>query len=150
MKVVLQRVESASVDVEGRCVGKILRGLLIFVGITQNDTPQEAEWLAQKICHLRLFEDQKGKFNLSLLEVEGQALIVSQFTLYADLTSGRRPSFTQAAPPEIASPLYETFIAEVKKSGVKVATGLFGAKMKVHLINDGPVTLLLEKNPEKR
>jgi D-tyrosyl-tRNA(Tyr) deacylase len=146
MKLLIQRVKEASVAVEGQVVGKIDAGLLIFVGITHSDTRKEASWLASKVVNLRIFEDSQGKMNRSLLESEGGALIISQFTLYADCEGGRRPAFTRAAPPEVAIPLYEFFVEEVRSLGVPVATGVFGALMQVSLINDGPVTIMLERN----
>jgi D-tyrosyl-tRNA(Tyr) deacylase len=145
MKLLVQRVTQASVQVEKEVVGKIDLGLLVFVGVTHQDTQEQAVWLAHKLVHLRIFEDAQGKLNESLQDKKGAALIISQFTLYADCAEGRRPSFTKAAPPEIAKPLYENFISEVKKSGISVQTGIFGAEMKVSLVNDGPVTLILER-----
>lgn len=145
MKLLIQRVLNANVAVEGKSVGAIGPGFLVFVGITHTDTLAQMNWLAQKLVHLRLFEDEQGKMNLSLLDRKGSALIISQFTLYADCSEGRRPSFTKAAPPEIAKPLYEQFVEEVKKNGILVETGIFGAEMKVSLINDGPVTVILER-----
>lgn len=145
MKILVQRVSHASVEVESKVIASIDSGILAFVGVTHSDTLAEAIWLAQKLVHLRIFEDEKGKMNRSLLESHGKALIISQFTLYGDCTYGRRPSFTQAAPPDLANHLYEAFITEVRKKGVGVETGKFGAEMKVSLLNDGPVTLTLEK-----
>jgi D-tyrosyl-tRNA(Tyr) deacylase len=146
MKLVIQRVREAQVTVAGSAVGRIGLGVLVFVGITQSDTPLEATWLASKLITLRLFEDEQSKLNLSLLDRQGSALIVSQFTLYADCTEGRRPSFTRAAPSALAQPLYEHFVAEVRKGGIPVETGTFGAHMQVSLVNDGPVTLILERS----
>lgn len=145
MKLVIQRVAKAKVVVRGQQVSAIGPGVLVLVGVTHGDTPKEAAWLANKLVNLRLFEDDEGKINRSLLETKGEALVVSQFTLYADCTGGRRPSFTQAALPEVAEPLYETFMDEVRKAGVAVQGGIFGAEMQVSLVNDGPVTLLLER-----
>lgn len=145
MKILIQRVAHAKVDVDGKTVGMIGEGLLVFVGITHSDTKAQAAWLANKLINLRIFEDAQGKINQSLIDRKGAALIISQFTLYADCSEGRRPSFTQAAPPEIAKPLYEQFVKEVQQGGVAVETGVFGAEMKVSLLNDGPVTLLLER-----
>lgn len=145
MKLLIQRVKQAKVTVEGNIVGAIELGVTVFVGITHSDTPAQAAWLASKLIHLRLFEDDSGKINRSLLDTKGSALIISQFTLYADCNEGRRPSFIKAAPPEIAIPLYELFIEDVKKGGVPVETGIFGAHMQVSLINNGPVTLILER-----
>ena len=145
MKILLQRVSQASVEVDGKIAGNIGQGVLVFVGITHSDTTNHAAWLANKLVNLRIFEDSQGKINHSLIDKQGSALIISQFTLYADCNEGRRPSFTQAAQPEFAEPLYETFINEVRKTGVSVATGIFGAYMKVKLINEGPITIMLER-----
>jgi D-aminoacyl-tRNA deacylase len=145
MKILIQRVTQASVEVDSKIVGSISTGVLVFVGITHSDTASEVAWLANKLIHLRVFEDAAGKMNQSLLDQKGSALIISQFTLYADCNEGRRPSFIQAAPPEVANPLYKKFVDEVRKSGITTATGIFGAEMKVSLVNDGPVTLMLEK-----
>lgn len=146
MKALIQRVTQASVEVNGEIVGNIGPGVLVFVGITHGDTASQVTWLANKLINLRIFEDAQGKLNRSLIDQKGSALIISQFTLYADCSDGRRPSFIQAAPPEIANPLYEQFIAEVRKSGISTATGIFGAEMKVSLINDGPITIMLERS----
>jgi D-tyrosyl-tRNA(Tyr) deacylase len=148
MRVLVQRVRSAAVDIDGETVGRIAAGLLIFVGVTEGDTAADARFLADKCVQLRIFKDEAGKMNLSLADTGGAALIVSQFTLYGDARKGRRPSFTAAAGPETAIPLYEAFVAAVKASGVGVATGQFGAEMQVSLCNDGPVTLIIES--EKR
>lgn len=145
MKILIQRVSSAAVGVEDKEVGSIGFGALVFVGITHIDTKEKALWLAAKLVSLRMFSDESGKLNQSLLEAQGAALIVSQFTLYGDCTEGRRPSFTQAAPPALAELLYETFVEEVKRLGVMVQTGVFGAKMRVSLVNEGPLTFLIEK-----
>jgi D-tyrosyl-tRNA(Tyr) deacylase len=145
MKIIIQRVSQASVEVESRIVGAIDAGVVVLVGFTHSDTAAEAAWLANKLIHLRIFEDEFGKINHSVIDCKGAALIVSQFTLYGDCKDGRRPSFTNAAPPEMAKQLYEQFIKEVRKGGIPVETGIFGAEMKVSLINDGPVTLILEK-----
>lgn len=154
MKALIQRVTQASVEVNGEKVGSIGPGLLVFLGVTHGDTVNQVTWLVNKLIHLRIFEDAQGKLNKSLIDQKGAVLIVSQFTLYADCHAGRRPSFLQAAPPEIASLLYEQFIEEVRKRGISTASGVFGAEMKVSLINDGPMTILLEKSahengPEK-
>ncbi len=145
MKMLIQRVAHANVDVEGKSVGSIGAGVLVFLGVTHTDNGEQVKWLASKLVNLRIFEDDQGKINQSLLDRKGEALIISQFTLYGDCTDGRRPSFMQAARPELAKPLYEQFIDEVRKSGISVQTGVFGAEMKVSLLNDGPVTLMLEK-----
>lgn len=144
MKIVLQRVKKASVTVEEKIVGEINEGLLLLVGITHDDTIKDAEFLADKIVNLRIFEDDEGKMNLSLKDVGGQILSVSQFTLYGDARKGRRPNFMAAAKPDIAEPLYEKFNEILRQKGVQVETGIFGAMMEVSLINDGPVTLILE------
>jgi D-tyrosyl-tRNA(Tyr) deacylase len=150
MKALIQRVIQASVEVNGEIVGNIGRGALVFVGITHGDTATQVTWLANKLINLRIFEDAQGKLNQSLVDQKGSALIISQFTLYADCSDGRRPSFIQAAPPEIANPLYEQFISEVRKSGISTATGIFGANMKVSLINDGPITIMLERSTDDK
>ncbi len=144
MRAVVQRVREASVTVDGQVVGAIGVGLVIFVGVTHDDSEQDAQFLAQKISTLRIFEDAAGKFNLSALEVGASALVVSQFTLYADTRRGRRPDFIAAARPEVAEPLIERFIALLRQQGLKVETGQFQAKMLVEIHNDGPVTIILE------
>lgn len=145
MRIVLQRVSSASVSIEGRVVGAIDRGFCLLIGFTHADTATDVEWMAEKVAGLRLFADTEGKMNLSLAEVDGAVLVVSQFTLYGDAAKGRRPSFLDAARPEVAIPLYEQFLAALRRTGLAVATGEFGAMMTVTLQNDGPVTLLLER-----
>lgn len=149
MKIVVQRVSNAGVEVEGKNVGVIGPGVVVFIGITHGDTINQAIWLANKLINLRIFEDAQGKINQSLLECNGDALIISQFTLYANYSGGRRPSFTRAAQPELAKQLYEKFIQEVQKSGIQVQSGIFGAEMKITLLNDGPVTLILERLHEE-
>jgi len=144
MRAVLQRVSQACVIIDGETAGQIDRGLLVLLGVTATDTPDDARWLAEKLVGLRVFNDADGKMNLSLPDVGGSMLIVSQFTLYGDCRKGRRPSFIDAAPPEIAIPLYEAFINSVKAQGIPVATGRFGAMMQVELTNDGPVTLIVD------
>jgi len=145
MRAVVQRVSEAEVKIEGKSVGKIENGFLILLGVTHNDTLKEVEWLSNKIKGLRVFEDEEGKMNLGLDEIKGEVLIVSQFTLYGNCLKGKRPSFINAARPEIAIPLYEEFINKFKSFGInKVETGEFGADMKVSLINDGPVTLVID------
>jgi D-tyrosyl-tRNA(Tyr) deacylase len=145
MKILIQRVTQASVVVDNKVVGTIGAGVVVFVGVTHSDTMAQVTWLANKLIHLRLFEDPSGKMNQSLLDKQGSALIISQFTLYADCSDGRRPSFIGAASPDMAKGLYEQFIVEVRKNGIPVETGVFGADMKVSLVNDGPVTLILER-----
>jgi len=147
MRAVVQRVKEASVSVEGEVVGEIGRGLVVLVGVRQGDTEAEAAYLAQKIANLRIFPDRAGKFNLSALDVGGEVLVVSQFTLYADTRKGRRPSFVDAAPPEVAEPLVERFVELLRQTGLRVETGQFQAKMLVKIFNDGPVTIILERLP---
>lgn len=144
MRALIQKVSQANVKVEGEIRGSIGRGFLILLGVGQQDTVRQAEWLADKVINLRIFEDEQGKMNLSLLEVGGEALVVSQFTLFADCRKGRRPSFTQAARPEVAVPLYEHFVDQLRAKLPKVATGVFQTHMDVSLNNDGPVTLWLD------
>jgi D-aminoacyl-tRNA deacylase len=144
MRAVLQRVSRAKVTVAGGIVGQINRGLLVLLGVEQGDTETDAQQLADKTVQLRIFDDADGKMNLALPDVGGAVLVVSQFTLLGDCRKGRRPSFIQAAPPEIAERLYETFVAAIGVRGIPVATGQFRAMMEVELVNDGPVTLLLE------
>lgn len=144
MKAVVQRVTHASVSVGGEVVGKIGRGLLVLLGVAQGDTEAEARLLAEKTAYLRIFSDEAGKFNLSALEVGGEVLVISQFTLLADTRKGRRPSFVEAAPPEVAEPLVARFTDHVRSFGLKVDTGRFGARMLVELANDGPVTIVLD------
>jgi len=144
MRAVIQRVTQASVTVDGETIGAIERGLLVLLGVAHGDTDDDARQLADKISQLRIFEDSAGKMNLSLEEVRGALLVVSQFTLLGDCRKGRRPSFVGAAPPELAERLYETFVAAVAVKGIPVATGRFRANMQVALVNDGPVTLLLD------
>lgn len=144
MKAVIQRVQYASVAVEGNIIGKIEKGFLILLGITHEDTEKDVLWLANKIKDLRVFEDENGKMNLSLEEVKGEVLIVSQFTLYGNCMKGRRPAFIDAARPELAIPLYEKFLETFQSFGIKTESGKFGADMKVELLNDGPVTLIIE------
>ena len=145
MRVVLQRVKEASVTVEGTITGQIDQGFLLLVGVTHDDTPEQVNWLADKIAGLRVFEDEEERMNLSLQDVEGKILSVSQFTLYGDVKKGRRPAFTEAAKPDVANELYEAFNARLRQQGIIVETGQFGAMMDVALVNDGPVTLILEK-----
>ncbi|MCK4472254.1 MAG: D-tyrosyl-tRNA(Tyr) deacylase [Anaerolineae bacterium] len=145
MRAVVQRVSQASVSVGGEVVGDIERGVVVLVGVTHGDIEEQAEWLARKIAGLRIFEDNEGKMNAGLLDADGAALVISQFTLYADCRKGRRPSFTNAAMPEVAEPLVEHFAQALRDHGVPVQTGVFGAHMLVEIYNDGPVTILLER-----
>ncbi len=145
MKFVVQRVKEAQVDVEGKTVGKIDNGFLVLIGVTHTDTKEIADYLIKKLVNLRVFKDDNGKMNLSLNDINGSLLLVSQFTLYADCSGGNRPSFIEAAKPDMANELYEYIISECKEKISKVETGIFGAEMKVSLINDGPVTIILEK-----
>lgn len=140
----VQRVKEASVSTEGQLLGKIGKGLVILLGVSGDDSEREARYLAEKIANLRIFADQEGKFNLSALDVGAEALVVSQFTLYGDARKGRRPSFTSAAPPEVAEPLVDRFVEFLRATGLKVETGEFGAMMLVNIANDGPVTLILD------
>ncbi|MCU0719523.1 MAG: D-aminoacyl-tRNA deacylase [Pirellula sp.] len=145
MRAVLQRVAQASVTVDGECVGKIGTGWLVLLGIAKGDSPDTVQWMVEKCLGLRAFEDANGKMNLSVQDVQGEILVVSQFTLYGDCNKGRRPSFDAAAPPELAEPLYIAFCESLAKGGVTVARGRFRADMKVQLLNEGPVTLILER-----
>ena len=145
MRIVLQRVSRASVTIDGEVTGAISTGFCLLVGYAPDDTPEVASWLADKVAGLRLFSDADGKMNLGLAEVGGALLVISQFTLYGDASKGRRPSFINAARPDVAIPLHDHFMAELRKLGLTVATGRFGADMKVDLVNDGHVTLILER-----
>ena len=149
MKVVIQRVKNASVKVDGKVVGEIEKGFLVLVGIKVGDAKEQADYLVKKVCNLRVFTDENDKMNLSLKDVNGKLLIVSQFTLYGDCSDGNRPSFIEAARPETAIPLYEYFISECKKEVSIVETGIFGADMKVSLLNDGPVTIIIDSKDRK-
>ncbi|MGS2775918.1 D-aminoacyl-tRNA deacylase [Robertmurraya sp. GLU-23] len=144
MRVVVQRSKEASVTVDGQTIGEITKGFVLLVGITHSDTMEDAKYVAEKIVNLRVFEDQEGKMNLSLSQVEGEILSISQFTLYGDCRKGRRPNFMEAAHPDHASVIYDQFNQLLREQGVKVETGQFGAMMDVALINDGPVTLIIE------
>lgn len=147
MRVVVQRVSTSQVTVEGTVVGQIGRGLNLLVGIAATDTDAELEWMARKCLELRIFPDaESGRFNQSVLDIQGELLVVSQFTLYGDCRKGRRPSFDRAADPAIAQMLYERFVQRLRQSGLRVETGVFGAKMQVLIDNDGPVTLWLERD----
>jgi D-tyrosyl-tRNA(Tyr) deacylase len=145
MRALIQRVKTGKVTVDGRTVAEIAHGLVILLGIGQGDTAEQARFLAGKIASLRIFEDNEGKFNRSILDMGGAAIVVSQFTLYADTRKGRRPSFTEAAPPEVAAPLVEIFANLLRELGVPTRNGVFGAHMLVEIENDGPVTIWLEK-----
>jgi D-aminoacyl-tRNA deacylase len=147
MRAVLQRVRDASVKVDGAVVGMCGHGLVVLLGVAEGDDEGAAERLAGKVARLRIFENEKGKFDRSLLDTRGEALVVSQFTLIADTRKGNRPSFVDAAPPEVAEPLYERFCAALETEGVRVARGVFGASMQVALVNDGPVTIVLDVQP---
>jgi D-aminoacyl-tRNA deacylase len=144
VRAVIHRVTRASVAVDGRIAGEIGAGLMVLLGVGRSDTSQSAAHLAEKVANLRIFSDQTGKMNLSLLDMAGAALVVSQFTLFGDASGGRRPSYIQAAPPEEANRLYEEFVRSLRALNVKVETGIFQAHMQVELVNDGPVTLLLD------
>lgn len=150
MKAVIQRVLNSDVKVDGQTVGEINKGLMLLLGVWQGDTKEDADKLIKKIPQLRIFEDENEKMNLSCLDVGGEILVVSQFTLCADCSHGRRPSFTQSAPPDEANALYEYFVDELKKAGAsRVETGVFGADMKVSILNDGPVTIILDSKELK-
>lgn len=144
MKIVIQRVSEANVKVEGTIVGNISHGLLLLIGIDEEDEKHDADWLIQKVLNLRIFGDENGKLNLSVKDVEGDILCISQFTLIADYKKGNRPSFIKAAKPDVAIPLFEYFKEEMAKSGLKIESGIFGADMKVSLLNDGPVTIVMD------
>ncbi|MDV4101584.1 D-aminoacyl-tRNA deacylase [Elizabethkingia anophelis] len=144
MKVVIQRVSESEVVVENQSVGKIGKGFMLLIGIDENDEKQDADWLVQKILNLRVFGDEEGKMNLSIVDIKGDLLCISQFTLIADYKKGNRPSFIKAAKPDKAIPLFEYFKEEITKSGLKTESGIFGTDMKVSLINDGPVTIVMD------
>ena len=150
MKAVIQRVQSAKVEVDNQTIGAIEAGLLVLLGVENGDTPAEVQWLAEKIGHLRIFEDAAGKMNDSVKDTAGSILIVSQFTLLADCRRGRRPAFTDAAEPELANRLYIDFQEALKSLGISIETGKCGADMQVTLVNDGPVTIILEKSPNEK
>lgn len=145
MRLVVQRVKNASVEVDKKIVGKIDKGYLVLLGVTHTDTKEIADYLVKKLCNLRIFEDENGKMNLNIKQVDGSMLIVSQFTLYGDCTDGNRPSFTNAAKPDFANELYEYFCDKCSENNIHIEKGIFGADMKVSLLNDGPVTIILEK-----
>ena len=145
MRIVLQRVSQASVTIGDRVAGAVGRGYCLLVGFTHTDTVEQVRWMADKVAGLRVFSDAEDKMNLGLADIGGGVLVVSQFTLYGNTEKGRRPSFIDAARPEVAIPLYEAFIGELRGRGLEVATGEFGAMMQVHIVNDGPVTLVLDR-----
>lgn len=145
MKIVIQRVSEASVSISGKVKSKIAKGLLILLGIEEEDATEDIEWLTKKVAQLRIFSDEEGKMNLSIADINGQAIVVSQFTLHASTKKGNRPSYIKAARPETAIPLYEKFVEELgKKLGKTIGTGEFGADMQVNLVNDGPVTIIID------
>lgn len=145
MKIVVQRVKEAKVEVNNEIVGKIGKGFLVLIGITHTDTKENADYLVKKLCNLRVFEDEEGKMNKSLKDVDGKLILISQFTLYSNCSQGNRPSFIEAARPEQAKGLYEYFCEECSKNDIEVQKGIFGADMQVTLLNDGPVTIIIEK-----
>lgn len=149
MKIVVQRVKNASVTIDGKIHGQINKGFLVLLGITTSDTISDVDYLVKKVCNLRVFNDENDKMNLGLKDINGSLLIISQFTLYGDCSHGNRPSFIEAARPETAIPLYEYFISECKKEVPIVETGIFGADMKVSLLNDGPVTIIIDSKDRK-
>lgn len=146
MRAVVQRVKFASVTVDNEIVGKINQGFLVLLGVTHTDSEKEVEWLSKKIVDLRVFNDENDKMNLGLKEINGELLVVSQFTLYGNCIKGRRPSFTEAGKPDFANDLYKKFLKSCKALGIKTECGVFGADMKVELLNDGPVTLIIDTN----
>ena len=149
MRAVVQRVAGAEVVVDGKVVGAIDKGVVILLGVKEGDSEEDVRWLAEKCANLRIFENEEGKFDFSLLEIQGEALVVSQFTLYGDCRKGRRPSFTKAAPPEIAEKLYEAFVNTLREMGIYVQTGMFGTRMMVKIHNEGPVTLIVDSGDAK-
>lgn len=150
VRVVVQKVKRGSVTVDGNITGEIGQGYVLLVGFTHDDAAEDLAWMVDKVINLRVFEDEAGKMNLSLLDVGGEILSVSQFTLYGDARKGRRPGFTDAARPEVATPLYEQFNQQLREQGITVGTGIFGASMEVEIINDGPVTILLDTDHRKK
>jgi D-tyrosyl-tRNA(Tyr) deacylase len=150
MRLLIQRVQKAQVLIQKELYSEIGSGLLVFLGIHKEDLPDQIAWLVNKLVHLRIFEDEEGKMNRSIKEIKGQILVVSQFTLYGNCLSGRRPDFIQAASPIIAQPLYEQFIQQLNQEIEEIQTGVFGAEMQISLINDGPVTFLLESDKKER
>lgn len=153
MRLIIQHVQQAFVQVKQEVIGKINQGLVVFIAVHKDDTEKDCLWLKEKLVHMRIFADSHQKMNLSIQDIKGEVLVVSQFTLYADCSKSRRPSFTQSARTEVAKKLYERFIEELQRSGLKIETGRFGAHMQVHLVNDGPLTFILdskEKNLSER
>lgn len=148
MRAVVQRVKEAGVKVDNKIVGKISKGLLIFLGVGEEDSEIDLNYLVQKILGLRIFQDENDKMNLSVQDINGEILVISQFTLYGDVRKGKRPSFIKSAHPEIGNRFYEEFITKINESGVKVESGIFGAHMDINLINDGPVTILIDSNKD--
>lgn len=144
MKIVIQRVSKANIKVDDKVVGEISKGLVLLIGIQEDDTKEDADWLIHKISNLRIFSDENGKMNLSVKDIKGEILCISQFTLLADYKKGNRPSFIKAMKPDLAVPLLDYFLSEIKKSTLKIESGIFGADMKVSLINDGPVTIVMD------
>ena len=144
MRAAIQRVKHSSVTVDGNILGEIGNGLLVLLGVTHTDTEKEVNWLAAKVKDLRIFEDEEGKMNLGLEDIKGELLVISQFTLYGNCIKGRRPGFTEAARPDLAEPLYEKFLEKCRSFGIKTECGKFGADMKVELLNDGPVTMIID------
>jgi D-tyrosyl-tRNA(Tyr) deacylase len=149
MRAVIQRVSEAEVKVDGKTTGQITNGLLLFIGIDEDDEKNDADWLVQKILNLRIFGDEEGKLNLSVQDISGEILCISQFTLIADYKKGNRPSFIKAAKPEKAIPLFDYFKEEISRSGLKTESGIFGADMKVSLLNDGPVTIVMDSTTKQ-
>ncbi len=145
MRIVVQRVSSAGVAIDGKSVGKIGAGLLVLLGVGKSDTPADMEWGARKVAEMRIFQDSEHRMNLSVQDVGGSALVISQFTLYGDANKGRRPSFVDAAPPDVAEKLYDEFVQDLRSQGVPTETGVFAARMSVELVNEGPVTILVER-----
>ncbi|OPZ79461.1 MAG: D-tyrosyl-tRNA(Tyr) deacylase [Alphaproteobacteria bacterium ADurb.Bin438] len=144
MKALIQRVKNASVTIDGKVNGQINQGLCVLLGVGPKDSEKDIDWLSEKLINLRIFEDENGKMNLSLRDIDGQMLIISQFTLYGDCSRGRRPSFVYSAPPDMANELYEKFVAKIRSLGIIAETGIFGADMQVSILNDGPVTFMIE------
>lgn len=150
MRIVLQRVSEASVSIDDKIINRIKHGIVVLLGIEKGDTEEQADWMAKKCCELRIFEDNEGKMNLDIDEAEGEILVISQFTLCAEINKGRRPSWSKAEEPERGEQLVDYFVDKLKNSSKKVKTGVFGAYMNVHLVNDGPVTIILERKPATR